>query len=85
MPKNFKKDKSSYAEKKAGFWRSIITQKVFDIRSSLSNTAIEAQTQSDEGLTGIMLAAVNNKPKVGVIFFGFFVQSNFYLSRWIAY
>jgi Leucine-rich repeat (LRR) protein len=58
-----KKDKSSYAEKKAAFWRAVISQRMSDLRDALVNTAMEAHTRNEEGLTSIMFAALNDKPK----------------------
>eukprot|EP00514_Thraustochytrium_sp_LLF1b_P001044 CAMPEP_0184527910 /NCGR_PEP_ID=MMETSP0198_2-20121128/11491_1 /TAXON_ID=1112570 /ORGANISM="Thraustochytrium sp., Strain LLF1b" /LENGTH=497 /DNA_ID=CAMNT_0026919683 /DNA_START=96 /DNA_END=1589 /DNA_ORIENTATION=+ len=63
MGKGQKKDKSSYAEKKAAFWRAILSEKQSDVRNGLINTGLEAQTRNEDGLTSIMFAAINGKPK----------------------
>mmetsp|Transcript_40733 Transcript_40733/g.65411 ORF Transcript_40733/g.65411 Transcript_40733/m.65411 type:complete len:502 (-) Transcript_40733:34-1539(-) len=63
MGKAHKKDKMSYAQKKEAFWKAIISQKLRDVRDGLTNTGMEAQTRNEDGLTSIMMAAINNKPK----------------------
>lgn len=62
MGKSKKGDKLSAGEKRALFWAAVISQKAKDLRASLTNTGIEAQTRDEEGYTSIQLACVNNKP-----------------------
>ena len=63
MKANKKKNKLSHEEKIALFWKAINTQRLYDLREGLVNTAIQAQTRNEEGLTSIMFAASYNKVK----------------------
>lgn len=63
MGKAMKKDKSSFAQKKEAFWASILTERLADLRGGLTNTAMEAHTRNEDGLTSIMLASLNGKLK----------------------
>lgn len=63
MGKAHKKDKMTYEQKKAAFWAAILTERQRDVREGLVNTGMQAQTRNEDGLTSIMLAALNGKVK----------------------
>jgi len=63
MAKGKKEKNLTYEQKKALFWEAIMSDKQRLVREGLVNTGMEAQTRNQDGLTSIMLAALNGKVK----------------------